>query len=332
MQTADAERRSRLLSLKLRALLREHLGTDDVGSPHPFSLGAGYVSPDSSQVWLYVDGVASRSLGASLLVAARAASTSAVVNILAERDTGVLARRAEHFTRDVRVWHVDDRLLLPAVSEPFMPKVRPRTEHLSFVPLIEACGATAAVEHGVVTGEVLGLEICRAVDDAATGVTRLEVGVGAHDREAFALIHGHMPTEQALRNVVDSVARHRQPGAEPHPLNALGAERLMRARAVGQPLLVGMKSVEVHEPPVVRTNVKDAAPCVACAVDAQGAECVITFVHGVDLDVVSFALDAGAYANPAARVVVAAHSIDLPDPVRSIAQEARCGVEFVEVQ
>lgn len=332
MQTADAERRSQLLSLKLRALLRDHLGTDDVGSPMPFSLGAGCASADSSEVWLFIDGVATRALGASLIVASKAVGASATVNILAERDTGVLARRAEYFTRDIRVWHVDDRHLLPAVAEPFMPRVHPHSEHLAFVPLIETCGATAVVEHGVVAGEVLGLEICRVVDDVDSGATRLEVGVGAHDREAFALIHGHIPTEQALRDVVDSVARHRQPGAEPHPLNALGAERLMRARAVQEPGAIGMKSVEVHESPVVRTNVKDAIPCVANAVDKNDVECVVTFVHGVDLDAVSFALDAGKYVNPGARVAIAARSIDLPTPVRSLVNEARVHVDFVEVK
>ena len=56
------------------------------------------------------------------------------------------------------------------------------------------------VEHGVVTGEVRGLEVCRVVDDRTTGDgVRLEVGVGAHDREAFAIIHGDVPDGRGPR-------------------------------------------------------------------------------------------------------------------------------------
>ena len=68
------------------------------------------------------------------------------------------------------------------------------------------------VEHGVVTGEVRGLEVCRVVDvDDGGGRVRLEVGVGPHDREAFAIIHGDVPTRAALAGVVAAVAAARRP-------------------------------------------------------------------------------------------------------------------------
>ncbi len=57
-----------------------------------------------------------------------------------------------------------------------------------------------------------GLEVCRVVDDPATGAVRLEVGVGAHDREAFAIMHGDVPTVEALAGVVRAVAEHRRTG------------------------------------------------------------------------------------------------------------------------
>ena len=47
------------------------------------------------------------------------------------------------------------------------------------------------------------------------GAARLEVGVGAHDREAFALVHGDLPTVEALAGVVASWRRYRRPGADP---------------------------------------------------------------------------------------------------------------------
>ena len=75
-------------------------------------------------------------------------------------------------------------------------------------------GATPAVEHGVLVGEVRGLEVCRVVTDAQTGAARLEVGIGQHDREAFQMLHGDVPTVEALAKVVAAVAPHREYGAD----------------------------------------------------------------------------------------------------------------------
>ena len=63
VNSTDLDRRSRLLSIKLRALVREHLGlsTDPDGSHESFALGAGFLTTDA--VWVLIDGDASRSLG-----------------------------------------------------------------------------------------------------------------------------------------------------------------------------------------------------------------------------------------------------------------------------
>ena len=108
-------------------------------------------------------------------------------------------------------------------------------EHEAFRELIVAAGATPVVEHGVLIGEVGGLEVCRAVTDADTGAYRLEVGIGAHDREAFQLLHGDEPTATALTQFVASVAPHRAPGAVGHPLNRLARSRALRSRLEAEP-------------------------------------------------------------------------------------------------
>ena len=69
------------------------------------------------------------------------------------------------------------------------------------------------VEHGELFGEVLGLEVARVVVDEDG--TRFEVGVGRHDREAFAMLHGDLPTPEALARVVATVRQHRRPDAAP---------------------------------------------------------------------------------------------------------------------
>lgn len=319
--------------MKLRALVREHLGVagEPEGRAEVFGLGAAFVSPDHA--WVYVDGVAQRGLGPSLawfLNLSHDSSTNSPIplHVVVDRDSGVLARRSAMFDLPIHVWHVNDRLLLPAVAEEHLVVLSAKPEHLEFASMIERAGAHVVIEHGVVVGEVLGLEICRVVDDAVTGETRLEVGMGAHDREAFALIHGHIPTEDALASVIETVAQHRADGARLHPLNTFGAERLLRARCIDTPQLLGLESLEPADPPVVRENLKDSVPCVARGRDRSGQEAVVAFVHGIDLDVVPFALDATDRLAHDAHVIVAAREKDVVSSIMKMGVLAHRHVEL----
>lgn len=294
MSSTDA-RKSQLLSLKLRALVREHLGlgSDNDLSPVVFARGAAVVHGTSA--WVLVEDDPARGLGPALLWAIK--SGHSALHVLASSSTGVIARRAGYFDFDISVWHVNERTLLPAVAEPFPEHVVPLPEHAGFVELIAAGGAVPNIEHGIVTGEVTGLEVCRAVTDPHTGEVRLEVGMGAHDREAFALLHGARPTLEALTDVVASVREHRRPGALAHPFNRIAPERGLRAKALADPGLVGATRLEACDPPVPRTNVLDIVPCVARGLDAAGRPIVVVFMSGADPDIVPFALDARAYVD-----------------------------------
>lgn len=244
------------------------------------------------EAWILLDERPERGLGPALAWARQ--QRAEVVHVLTEAAAGMLARRAAAFAQPPHVWQVEGRLLRTALPEPFRPPAQVEPELLAFRSLIERVGATPVVEHGVLVGEVAGLEVCRAVRDDHLGVVRLDVGVGAHDREAFQLMHGDVPTEQSLARVVATVAEHRRPGAPPHPLNRLGAERALRARLVRRPDLLGMDDLEVAPPPIPRTNLKDPVPCVAIARGADGRVAVVVCSVGIDLDVVPFAADARA--------------------------------------
>jgi len=291
VNTTNIERRSQLLSMKLRSLVREHLGlaSDPDGTIETFALGAGFVTADAA--WVLVDGDASRSLGPVL---AWTSQFERPVHLLVEQNAGLLARRASLFDVDLTVWQIDDHSITRAVAEPHLISASASDTHLAFVDLIESSGADALVEHGVVVGELRGLEMCRVVDDVTTGEVRLEVGMGRHDREAFAMIHGELPTAQAMRQVIDAVLPHRTEGADSHPFNQFGVERLARWKAIQDPSTIGFSTLAPADPPVVRTNVKDSVPCVA--IGSTGAKRLSTavFVHGVDLDCVSFAVDAAS--------------------------------------
>lgn len=296
----EQTRRGQLLALKLTALARDNGAGTDLRSA-PFALGAALIDGDVG--WVLLDERQHRGLGPALAWALRAGVDA--LQILAEEGTGTIARRAPAFRMPIEVWHVADRALLPAIAEPLPDLPVVPAEHEQFRNLIVQGGATPAVDHGVLVGEVRGLEVCRVVTDPVTGVARLEVGLGRHDREAFQMMHGDVPTVEAVAKVVAAVAPHRRDGADPHPLNRLGREQALRARLIDEPALVQASSVEALPLPIERPNLKDPFPCVAEAV-IDGRPTTLVVSAGVDLDLVPFATDARLANGNATRIVVPA--------------------------
>lgn len=301
----DPVQQARLRSIKLTALVRDH-GVD-VSAAQPGEYAGGAASIVDGGAWVLAEEQPERNLGPAVAWALRHGARS--VDLLVADAAGLLARRAEAFALPVRVWIVDDRTLVPAVAEPLPAAAELPAHHLEFRPLIVEAGAEPNVEHGVLTGEVEGLEVCRVVDDPDAGVTRLEVGVGAHDRELFQLVHGDRPTVEALTDVVVAVAQYRRPGGSHHPLNGLAPERAMRAALVRDPSPLGASWVRAVPPPVPRRSLKDMAPCVAVA-EIDGLEHTVVITHGVDLDVVPFAVDARS-ATGIGPTIIAARRRDL---------------------
>jgi hypothetical protein len=194
----------------------------------------------------------------------------------------VLARRAMCFTSPPTVWHEGSPVdpAPPAVQPPLPP------ESADLAPLLVAAGAEPVVEHGVLIGEVLGLEVCRVVDG------RLEVGVGKHDREAQRMVHGDESPEGALRAAVRIV--HEQRPAD------LAAERWLRSVVVRRPELVGCGGLAPVAPPLPRGDLRVPQPA-----SAVGDGVVVACSVGIDLDLVPTAADTRmAHAPDAALVLV----------------------------
>lgn len=313
--------------MKLSALVREHLGRDEVGEPASFAPGAAIV--DGRRAWLLLDDRAAPRLGPALVWAEREGAEE--LHVLAETDTGVLARRAALFASPPWIWRVVGRDLVPAEATPVPDPPAVPSAHEALRSLIEAAGAEPVVEHGVLAGEVAGLEVCRVVTDPDSGAARLEVGTGAHDREAFQLLHGDVPTREALADVVATVAEHRRPGAPAHPLNRLAAERALRHRLVGEPSLVGAEWLAVAPPPVPRTNLKDPVPCVALGAAPAGGLMVVVCSTGIDLDLVPFAADARAALAADADLVLALPARDVVGPNARLAGALRRPAHIVPI-
>lgn len=319
----DPARRAALNNIKLRALVREHLGHDigdtSATAPVPFGRGAALVIDGTA--WILLDDQPERGLGAALAWVTRQPAAREVA-LIGDAATGVLARRAALFTLPIAVWHAVDRVLVPALVEPYPEPAPIDPAHEALRSLIVEGGAEPLVEHGVLVGEVRGLEVCRAVTDAVTGEVRLEVGVGAHDREAFLMLHGARPTVEALADVVDAVARHREVGAALHPLNRFGAERFLRWLAIGDPGRLGAAALAPADPPVVRTNIKDPVPCVALGTAVDGSPMVVVCSTGIDLDLIPFAVDAREMHAPDAELVIVVPPRDVNPVTEAIAAMA----------
>ncbi|MFZ4718833.1 MAG: hypothetical protein ACOYMR_05385 [Ilumatobacteraceae bacterium] len=294
----DPARLARLNAIKLAALVREHLGDTEPLEPGEFARGAALRR--GTDAWVLVAEQPERGLGPALAWALR--QGAAGLHVIAESGTGLLARRAVAVSLPVTVWHAEGRTLVPAVPEPLPEAPEVPVAHREFADMIAAAGAEPREEFGVLFGEVAGLEVCRVVDDPYLHVTRLEVGVGAHDREAFQTLHGDRPAESALADVVRAVTEHRSSGLG-HPLSRLAGERMLRSRLVVEPSLIGAAHVEQAPPPVPRTNLKDAVPCCAVAV-IDGTPTAVVCSSGVDLDAIPFAVDARTSLGLEACVVV----------------------------
>lgn len=300
----DQSRHASLLAIKLAALMSDH----GVPSATPGTFGGGAAAAAGCSGWVLLD-APQAGLGAALAWALRAGVDDLVVISDRAELAAAMQRQSSYFATPVTVYHCAGRELHTVEPEPFPPLAEADEAHLAFIEAIASGGATPVVEHGVVTGEVRGLEVCRVVDDADTGSVRLEVGIGAHDREAFQMLHGDRPTVAALADVVRTLSEVRWPGAAAHPLNRLGAERALRALLIEQPELIGASTVAAVPPPFARRNVKDAVPCAALAL-IDGREVTVVCSTGVDLELLPWAADARASAG-LAELLIAVPERDL---------------------
>ncbi|MHB1929379.1 MAG: hypothetical protein ACYDEN_05295 [Acidimicrobiales bacterium] len=244
---------------------------------------------------MLVDDAERRSLGAALAWAQR----HRPIELHVVADTGAdpsipsfLAWRAAAFADPPAVWALTGRRLTPAHPSPPAPDADVPAGDVALVPSLEAAGAEAVVEHGVLRGEVLGLEVARAVDG------RLEAGVGAHDRAALAELRPGEDPSAALRRVVATVRRFRRPGVPAHPANLYARERWLRAVLVADPGILG--PLRPLPPALPRTDLRERSQA-----PAIGDGVFVVASTGVDVDLVPAAADVRLRHAPGARLVLA---------------------------
>lgn len=293
----DEERQDRLLGIKLAALVRAQTGADVVLPPGSGPAGAAGVVVEG-EGWFLADRLGHRALGRALAWARQAqvsrlhvvADDDAARGSTVERSSGALARRAAVFAEPPMVWQVDGRRLGPA-SPALPPTPMSAPEGIdTLVELLRQSGLEVTEEHGVIAGELEGLEVARIVVGEVTG-PRLEVGVGRNDREAFALLHGELPCAEGLAAVVEAARAHRRASLPGHPLARLAPERWLRRRVLAAPALVGAAELRPVAPIAPRRDLREVVPAVAVGRDLQGRPVVVACSVGVDLDLVPEAAD-----------------------------------------
>jgi hypothetical protein len=309
----------------LAALLSDLLGKDEISQTEPAAFPGGAARRDraSDRAWVLIDDGSPHRFGPALAWAWQQQVRQLDVLVEGAEPAGVVARRAAELARPPLVRLVSGRSTTPAeAAGPGVP-AGAGGDATEYVRLLRAHGVEPVFEHGVLRGEVLGLEVARLVDG------RFEVGVGRHDRAARADLGdpvdlGH-PVElgRALDGALAAVATRRRPGAARHPANALARARWLRSVVCAAPDLVGAAVLTLASPPLPSAGVTDnsAVPCVGTT--ATGRPVVVVCSTGIDLDLVPTAADSRRLHDPDAELVIVVPEGDDPPVTRALAAALR---------
>lgn len=322
----ESEQRNRLLAAKARGLVAEVTSIDSaslVAAPFP----GGAIVRANDELWCLLDDGAVRSFGPAMVLAEREGASVLHVMAESEETAGIVARRANDFNDSPIVWRIDGRSLIAAVPAPFPRPIEPSAAARELIGMLRDAGVDVTVEHGEIRGELRGLEIARVVESHEGA--RLEVGVGRHDREAFTMVHGDVPTAKALESVIGSVDAVRRHDAEAHPLRRLAPEGWLRWRLLREPQLVGARELRPVEPPLARDSVKDVGASIAMGVDLDGVPLVVASSVGIDLDVVPTAADARQLHDPKARLMIVVPERDDHPATRRLAERLTTPAEII---
>lgn len=316
--TLDPERRQALCALKLTALVAGQWPEAVLAPPGPFPGGAAVTEPGTGRGWLLCQDGSPAGLGAALVWAQRGELRRLHLVVDGQGVNGVpvevMARRAAAFRDQPVLWTVEGRTLrrvdpapahdaglatgAPGLATPMAAGAA------AWAEVMIAHGVEPVVEHGVLRGEVLGLEVARLTGDEEAGWS-LAVGVGDHDRQARQQTRPDEDPATALDQVVELVRARRAPGARRHPANVLAPERWLRTIVVSRPSLVGAAHLVSIAPPLARGDLRGRAPAPAAGSDEQGGAVVVVCSTGIDVDLVPSAADSRLLYGRGARLVLA---------------------------
>lgn len=298
IEPAQTTTREAISRAKLDALVRAHWGTEatEASIKANFPGGAGLrPATDGAPAYVLLEKATHRSLGGVLAWALRQQAGAGEVHLLAElagtseETAALLTRRAHAFARPVKVWHVDPPSLKEVPPAAFDAPPELPAEAKPWADVLRKAGLEVVVEFGVLTGELLGLEVARVV--VADNEARLEVGVGSQDRRARQEVQADRDPEEQLAEVVKLIGAVRTPKNKAHLASTLAPERWLRSVLVGRPDQVGAAWLAPVPPPVTRRDLRERGAALAAGVDGDGRPVVVAASVGIDLDLVPEAAD-----------------------------------------
>lgn len=278
----DASRLAGLARTKLEGLVRRAF-PDVTADAETFNAGVGLADGSRAFVLLIAD--APSPLAAALAWGERRGATE--LHVIVDDVDPISALAAGALEPAPTIWRAVGVELQPADPVPLVPPPEPSTAVLARTGMLEAGGCEVVIEHGVVIGEILGLEVARValeVDGAAT----VRVGVGLYDQEAHALMHAGASVEARLDQVGAEVRRHRRVDAGPHPINRVARERWLRSIVCAEPGSLGLDALAPEAPLVPRGGIHEERP-VAARGNRDGHEVLVVCSTGIDLDLVPLA-------------------------------------------
>ena len=275
----DADRRVSLAATKLQALVtRAFPGVQ--AAPEPFNAGVGMV--DGDQAFVHVVATTPSPMAAVLAWGERAGA--AQLHLIVDDADPVLVTQARGLSPAPSIWKVVGTDLVPLDDVVVPDPASPNPAAVAASDVLVDAGCSVVVEHGVVLGEVLGLEVARVVVEP-DGTASVRVGVGLFDQEAHAVIHADTSIEDRLANVIGQVRAQRRSGVGPHPLNLVARERWLRQALLDQPARIGADGLEAVPPLAVRTGIREQRPAAARGV-RERASVLVVCATGIDLDLV----------------------------------------------
>jgi len=325
------EQRQALRAAKLAALIRAAGESDvDVAAIEPAggSASAVVVGPVAH---LLTEQAGPGAVSGALLWADRRGVSA--VRLYVDDLAGDVARWAALFDADVEVRQVTGATSVAATAEsPTTRTPGALADDAALRAELRDAGLEVVEEHGVVTGEVRGLEVARLVVwPALTGgddAVHIEAGVGRFDRDATAAMHDGESPDATLRRAIDIVEEHRTARTPTHPLSLMARERWLRHSVLAEPALVGATELEPIATTVLRTSVREPSPAAAHGRAVDGSELVVVCSVGADLSLVPVAADTRAQIAPDAALVLVVPERDRLPSTERLASMVRGPVEL----
>ncbi len=287
----DNEQRRSLYRAKLGALATDNFGVvgDLVDLPFGAVVVGSKIDVDGSERSFAVAYLADEPrdhLGAVLALIVRRNAGQLAVLVDDPAAAAVLARQATRLRLPTQVHRIVDRSVELADPIDHADVVAPIDGVDDLIAIIREAGLDLVVEHGEVTGELLGLELARIV--VLDGEPVLDVGVGKFDQEAGAMLRGATPAAQSLHEAVAQISEIRSAdGPAAHGLNRVARERWLRAAVLADPESIDVASLEPVEPLYRRAGVIASMPAAAITQDGTLVVCSL----GADVEVVAHSAD-----------------------------------------